>query len=57
MISISNNERGQPPARRPSLKEPSPMAIKCFKIEIAHDLTPLTPSPYNMHTKLRKHNL
>jgi hypothetical protein len=31
-INISNKERGGPPKRMPSLEEPSPIAITCFKI-------------------------
>ncbi len=32
--SISNEERGGHPKRMPSFKEPSPITITCFKIEI-----------------------
>jgi hypothetical protein len=31
--SISNKERGGPPARRPNLDKPSPTATTCLKIE------------------------
>jgi hypothetical protein len=34
--SISNNERGGPPERTPSLNEPSPAATSRLKIEIAY---------------------
>jgi hypothetical protein len=34
--SISNNERGGLPERRPSLDEPSPTATSRLKIEIAY---------------------
>jgi hypothetical protein len=58
MKSISNKEKGGPPARMFSLEEPSPTAIACFKIEIVCNVVmPLTPSVYKMCEKLKKEGL
>ncbi len=55
---VQNKERGGPPERMFSLKEPSPTTIARLKIEIVCNVVmPLTPSAYKMCAKLRKEGL
>ncbi len=56
--SISNKKRVVLLKWMPSLEKPSPIATAHLKIEtIATIVTPLTPSTYKMHIKLKKKDL